>query len=96
MRNELLNWLGDSFQSKKVLFTSNLSTNGAIMVQRGLAYSIAIEGSIPFWDKEKIIYRPLHPELTANSVLVWKKQPLNLAVSKFIEYLKCFSSISQV
>lgn len=97
VRNELLNWLGDSFQSAKVLFTSNLSTNGAIMVQRGLAYSIAIEGSIPFWDKEKITYRPLHPELTANSVLVWKKQQLfNLAVSKFIEHLKCFSSISEV
>lgn len=96
VRNELLNWLGDSFQSAKVLFTSNLSTNGAIMVQRGLAYSIAIEGSIPFWDKERIIYRSLRPELTANSVLVWKKQPLNLAVSKFIEQLKCFLSISEV
>lgn len=97
VRNELLNWLGDSFQSAKVLFTSNLSTNGAIMVQRGLAYSIAIEGSIPFWDKERIIYRPLNPELAANSVLVWKKQQLfNLAVSKFIEHLKCFSSISEV
>lgn len=97
VRNELLNWLGDSFQSAKVLFTSNLSTNGAIIVQRGLAYSIAIEGSIPFWDKEKITYRPLHPELTANSVLVWKKQqPFNLAVSKFIEHLKCFLSISKV
>ncbi len=59
VQNELSNWLGDSFQSTKVLFTSNLSTNGAIMVQKGLAYSIVIEGSVPFWDKEKIAYRPL-------------------------------------
>lgn len=97
VQNELSNWLGDSFQSAKVLFTSNLSTNGAIMVQRGLAYSIIIEGSVPFWDKEKIAYRPLYPELTANSVLAWKKQqPFCLATQKFIEFIKCFLGITGV
>ena len=97
MQNELSNWLGDSFQSTKVLFTSNLSTNGAIMVQKGLAYSIVIEGSVPFWDKEKIAYRPLYPELTANSVLAWKKQqPFGLAAKKFIEFIKCLLSINGI
>ena len=97
VQNELLNWLGDSFQSTKVLFTSNLSTNGAIMVQKGLAYSIVIEGSVPFMDKEKIAYRPLCPELTANSVLAWKKQqPFGLASKRFIEFLKCFLGISGI
>ena len=84
-----------AFQSTKVLFTSNLSTNGALMVQKGLAYSIALEGSVPFWDKEKIAYRPLYPELMANSVFAWKKQqPFSLATAKFIEHIKCFLSIS--
>lgn len=91
VQNELSNWLGDSFQSTKALFTSNLTTNSALMVQRGLAYSIAIEGSVPFWDREKITYRPLYPELRANSVLAWKKrQPMTLAADKFTEHLKCF------
>lgn len=95
VQNELSNWLGDSFQEKQVLFTSNLTTNGALMVQRGLAYSLVIEGSIPFWDKEKIAYRPLSPELTANSVLAWKKQqPFSLAATKFIEHMKCFLGIT--
>lgn len=95
VRNELSNWLGDSFQSTKVLFTSNLSTNGALMVQKGLAYSIVLEGSVPFWDKEKITYRPLYPELMANSVFAWKKQqPFSLAASKFIEHIKCFLGIA--
>ena len=94
VRNELSNWLGDFFQSTKVLFTSNLSTNGALMVQKGLAYSIVLEGSVPFWDKEKITYRPLYPELMANSVFAWKKQqPFSLAASKFIEHIKCFLGI---
>lgn len=97
MQNELSNWLGDSFQSAKVLFTSNLSTNGAIMVEKGLAYSIIIEGSVPYLDKEKIAYRPLYPELTANSVLAWKKQqPFGLAVRKFIESAKHFLVMSGI
>ena len=97
VQNELSNWLGDSFQSTKVLFTSNLSTNGSIMVQKGLAYSICIEGSLPFIDKEKIAYRPLYPELTANSALAWKKQqPFGLATEKFIEFIKCFLGISNI
>lgn len=97
VQNELTNWLGDSFQTMQVLFTSNLSTNSAIMVQEGLAYSIVIEGAVPFWDKEKIAYRPLCPELTANSVLAWKKQqPFSLAATKFIEHMKCFLGISEV
>ena len=89
VRNELSNWLGDSFQSTKVLFTSNLSTNGALMVRRGLAYLIAIEGSVPFLDQEKITYRPLYPALTADSVLAWKRQqPFTLAAGRFIEHIR--------
>lgn len=91
VQNELSSWFGDSFQSTNILFTSNFSTNGALMVQRGLAYSIAIEGSIPFWDREKIACRPLSPELTSNSVLAWKRQqPYSLAATKFIGHMKGF------
>lgn len=95
VQNELSNWFGDFFQEQQVLFISNLTTNSALMVQRGLAYSLVIEGSIPYWDKEKIAYRPLCPELTANGVLAWKKQqPFSLAATKFIEYMKCLLGIT--
>lgn len=95
VRNELVNWFGDAFQEKQILFTSNLSTNGAFMVRGGLGYSIVIEGAIPFWDKEKIVYRPLNPELTSGTVLAWKRQqPFSLAAAKFIQHAKCFLSIS--
>lgn len=95
VQNEAVNWLGDSFRESQVIFTSNLATNGALMVQRGLAYSLVIEGALPFWDKENIIFRPFFPELTANSVFAWKKQqPFSPAVSKFIDHMKCFLSIS--
>ena len=97
VQNELSSWFGDSFRKTNILFTSNLSTNSAIMVQKGLAYYLVIEGAVPFWDKNKIAYRPLSPLLTANSVLAWKKQqPFSLAATKFIEHIKCFLSIGDV
>lgn len=91
VQSELASWFGDYYKNLKILFTSNLSTNGAIMVKEGLAYSLVIEGAVPFWDSSKITYRPLYPELWATSVLAWKRgQPFSLAATKFIEFSKCY------
>lgn len=97
VQSELANWFGDSFDKVKVLFTSNFSTNGAIMVQGGLGYSLVVEGAVPFLDKQQITYRPLSPELQANSAIAWKKQqPFSLATTKFIEHMKCFLGINSL
>lgn len=97
VQNELASWFGDYYDSLNVIFTSNLSTNSAIMVSNGLAYSLVIEGAVPFWDQSKITYRPLSPSLTATSVLAWKRgQPFSLAASKFIGHMKCFLGIGVV
>ncbi|MDE7431832.1 MAG: LysR family transcriptional regulator [Lachnospiraceae bacterium] len=91
VQSELASWFGDFYQNLNVLFTSNLSTNSAVMVNEGLAYSLVIEGAVPFWDSSKVTYRPLYPELWATSVLAWKRgQPFSLAATKFIEFSKCF------
>lgn len=49
VKNELANGFGDYYKDLHVLFTSNLSTNVAIMVQRGLGYSLVIEGFVLAW-----------------------------------------------
>ena len=96
VQGELASWFGDYYADLHVLFTSNLSTNGAVMVKNGLGYSVVIEGSVPFWDQSKITYRPLVPELTATCVLAWKRQqPFSLAATKFIEHAKCFLGMSR-
>lgn len=95
VRNELANWFGDYYKKLNVKFVSNLNTNAAIMVNAGLAYSVVINGGIPFWDNSKIVARPLNPQLTATSVIAWKRsQPFSPAVTKFIEHVKYFLSIS--
>ena len=97
VQNELASWFGDYYKNLNILFTSNLSTNGAVMVNQGLAYSLVIEGAVPFWDSSKVSYRPLYPELWATSVLAWKRgQPFSLAATKFIEFSKCFLGMGSV
>lgn len=97
VQNELASWFGDYYDNLNIVFTSNLSTNSAVMVMGGLAYSLVIEGAVPFWDQSKVTYRPLAPSLTATSVLAWKRgQPFSLAASKFIGHIKCFLGIGAV
>lgn len=90
VQSELASWFGDQYEKVNAAFTSNLSTNSAVMVGAGLAYSLVIEGAA-LWDQSKITYRPLSPALTATCVLAWKRgQPFGLAATKFIEQIKCF------
>lgn len=97
VQNELAHWFGNYYENLNVLFTSNLSTNASIMVSHGLAYALAIEGANPFWDKSKINYKPLSPELSATSVLAWKRgQPFSPASTKFIEQIRCLSGMANV
>lgn len=89
VQNELANWFGNYFKHLNILFKSNLPTNGAIMVENGLGYSLIVEGAVPYWDKSRLVSRPLSPELTATCVLAWKRQqPFSPAATKFIEHMK--------
>lgn len=96
VQNELASWFGSYYDRLNVVFTSNLSTNSSIMVNSGLAYSLVIEGAVPFLDHSKVTYRPLDPPLTATSVLAWKRgQPFSLATTKFIQHIQCFLGIGK-
>lgn len=86
---ELANWFGDAFGQLHVLFYSNLPSTACVMVDGQLAYALIVRGSVAFWDKQHVVYRPLSPDLTASSVLVWKgQQPFGVATEKFIEFAK--------
>lgn len=89
VQSELAHWFGEEYDNLNILFTSNLPSGSSVMVHDGLAYAIIIKGSISFWDPEKITYRPLSPNLSAPSVIAWRrKQPFSLAAEKFISYMK--------
>ena len=58
-------------------------------VRHGLGCALVIEVPAPLWNAGTIACRPLAPELTATSVLAWKReQPFSPAVTEFIAYAR--------
>ena len=91
VHNELANWFGNYYENLSIFATHNMSNNAAVLVEKGLGYAFVLEGSVNFYDKKKICYRPLYPELSMNSVLVWKKNQIFSHTSKkFLEHAKQF------
>lgn len=71
---EVANWFGKHYEHLNIAAVSNLSTNSALLVEAGLGYALTIEGALPFLKESRIRMIPLSPELTATSVLAWKRQ----------------------
>lgn len=89
VQNEIGNWFGAYYQALKIQFTSNLPTNGAKMVIKGLGYLITVQGVSELWKEDKIVGRPLDPPILCNSVFAWKReQPFSLAATKFIDHIR--------
>lgn len=87
VKNELENWLSDSYKKIHVVATSNLSHhNRSIMVSKGLG--IATCHAFDVVDSQ-LCLRPLYPKLEDGTVWVWKKgKVFSPAVNAFISFLK--------
>lgn len=89
VHDEVANWFGKYYEKLNMTAISNLSTNAALLVRAGIGYALIVEGALPFLDESEVRMVPLYPELTATSVLAWKRgQPVSSAVFRFMEYLK--------
>ena len=80
-------WFGKDTEKLNVFCTYDLIDNAALLVKHRLGYAFTIKGALkPF---PGLTFRPLFPEVSNTSVLVWKKyQPANQAVQKFIELVR--------
>lgn len=89
LQKEMENWLGTSLSSLDIFATYNIITNVAMLVNSGVASALTIEGAVNLFANDKMVFRPLYPELSMTSVLAWKKfQPNFGAAGKFLEHLK--------
>ena len=89
LQKELQNWMRADFSCLNIFATHNIITNVVSLVDSGVASALTIEDSVNFFDSRRIVFRPLYPELSMNSVLARKKfQPNFGAAGKFLEYLK--------
>lgn len=77
-------WFGGDTNHLNVFCTYDMIDNAALLVKRRLGYAFVIEGAVKQFSG--LTFRPLSPEISNTSVLVWKKyQPANQAAQKFIE-----------
>lgn len=94
VHDEVASWFGSYYEKLQVIGVSNLSTNAALMVRSGLGYALIIEGTLPFLEQSEVCMVPLYPELTATSVLAWKRgQPFSTAANRFLKYATCLLSM---
>ncbi|MBO6259069.1 MAG: LysR family transcriptional regulator [Succinivibrio sp.] len=97
VQGALGHWFGRNIDSLNVVFTSNLTTNSAVIAMEGYGYPIVAEGATCYYDPSVLISRPLNPPLFLNTVLAWKDaQPFGNATLKFIEFVKCLKGIGKV
>lgn len=77
-------WFGGNTEHLNVFCTYDMIDNAALLVERRLGYAFVIEGALRSFPG--LTFRPLFPEVSNTSVLVWKKyQPSSQAVQKLIE-----------
>lgn len=86
---EVANWFGKHYEHLNIAAVSNLSTNSALLVEAGLGYALTTEGALPFLKESRIRMIPLSPELTATSVLAWKRRlPFSSTTEHFLEFFR--------
>lgn len=87
IQNEIKNWAGDFYS--KYHFVAQFDMMMVNIVKNDIAKAITIHLPMIKPSYEQIVFRPFKPELTTNSILMWKKnQPLTPTLLKFIEFLK--------
>ncbi len=89
IKSELASWFGVYFKEKNVFSSNNLINNAALMVEEGLGYALAVEGSVAMYGNNKVLVKRLYPDLISTSVIAWKKhQPTGVAVTKFQNHVR--------
>lgn len=88
IKNELSSWFGKDITKLNIVATHNLNSNTAVMVSKNVGTALTIETELinSFYEIKVL---KLKPELTARTVVAWKKNiPMNSATTRFIEFLR--------
>lgn len=89
IQKELESWLGEVKDRLDIFATYNIITNAVMLVDSGIASALTIEGAVHLLATNRLVFRPLSPELSMTSVFAWKKfQPGFGAAGVFLDYFK--------
>lgn len=89
VKNELLHWLGVDESRLNVPVYYNLLSNIALLVDAGIGCALCLDGALSIHCSPDICFKPVAPEHTTRSVLLWKKNRLlQPAASLFIQMIQ--------
>lgn len=88
-QNQFKEWMGEeTYHQLHFVAVSELTTTASMLVSNDMGYAIVIKGSYHDGTDNELCFRPLLPQLTTNSLIIWKKyQSMSFTVSKFIDFL---------
>lgn len=87
--NGISGWLGEDFKNLNVVFTFNLITTPAMMVEEGLGYVFTFDKLINTTGDCNLCFRPLEPKFETGLYLVWKKYQIFTKPAKvFLEQIR--------
>lgn len=75
-RNDCAAWFGSDFSKLKIAAVYNLVYSATLMVEEGIGYAFSLKGLVNVPEDGPLRFRPLRPRLTAQSWLVWKRDPV--------------------
>ena len=85
----LQEWIGKSSEELDIVAGGNLLYNPSLMVKAGMGYLFSLDNLIETTPSSGLCYRPLKPELTAYSAIVWKDyQVFSKPAQLFLQYLR--------
>lgn len=66
-------WLGGTHHTLNIVSTYNLLYNASLLVSAGVGYALTFDGILNL-NGTNLVFRPLYPQLTAQSTLIWNKE----------------------
>ena len=85
---KLQEWIGKNAEELDIVAGANLLYNPSLMVRADMGYLFSLDKLIETTQDNELCYRPLKPELTAYSAIVWKKhQIFSKPANLFLQYL---------
>ena len=88
VKNELMNWLGNSIDDSNFPISYNFISNIIPLILKNKGVAITVEGAFHAYNTQNLVFIPLYPAIKTGCVIAWKKhQTLTKVVKELIHFM---------
>lgn len=89
VHDEIAGWFGVDRSRLNIFATGNLLNNKVLLTEKGLGYSVCIQGAFEMHRDDGLCFRPFTPRQVSGHVLAWKKnREFHSAANRFRAFFK--------